>query len=163
MTQGIERIRLRKVESSDATFLWELANDPDVRSASFSKGKIPWEDHIRWFRKQLNNPSCIFLIATCDNTPIGQVRFEITGEEAVISVSIKKEYRGRNYGSDIIMISTKRIFDSTRTKKVHCYIKVGNQASNLAFQKANYKILGQCAIMDCNAFHLIKERDEINV
>ena len=162
-SQAIECVQLRRVQEGDEVFLWQLANDPDVRSASFSTKMIPWEDHIRWFRKQLNDPSCIFFIATCENIPVGQVRFEIKNEEATISVSVKKEYRKRNFGSDIIRISTQKIFDSTKTKKVHAYVKIDNTASVLAFQKANYKILGQCGIKDYSAFHLVKKREEINV
>ncbi len=162
-SQAIDSVQLRRVQEGDEFFLWNLANDPDVRSASFSTKMIPWEDHIRWFRKQLNDPSCIFFIATCENKSVGQVRFEIKDEEATISVSVKKEYRKRNFGSDIIRISTQKIFDSTKIKKVHGYVKIDNTASVLAFQKANYKILGQCDIKDYNAFHLVKEREEINV
>ena len=162
-SQAIDSMQLRKVQQGDEVFLWHLANDPDVRSASFSTKSIPREDHIRWFRKQLNDPSCIFFIATYENMPVGQVRFEIKDEEATISISVKKEYRKRNFGSDIIRISTQKIFDSTKTKKVHGYVKVDNKASVLAFQKANYVILEKCEIQDSNAFHLIKEREEINV
>jgi UDP-2,4-diacetamido-2,4,6-trideoxy-beta-L-altropyranose hydrolase len=156
-------VQLRRVQEGDEDFLWHLANDPDVRSASFSTKMIPWEVHIKWFRKQLNDPSCIFFIATSENIPIGQVRFEIKDGETTISVSVKKEYRKRNFGSEIIRISTQKIFDSTKTKKVHAYVKIDNTASVLAFQKAKYKILGQCNINDYNSFHLVKEREEINV
>ncbi len=162
-SQEIECVQLRRVQEGDEDFLWHLANDPDVRSASFSTKMIPWEDHIKWFRKQLNDPSCIFLIATFENIPIGQVRFEIKDGEATISVSVEKEYRKKSFGSEIIRISTQKIFDSTTTKKVHAYVKIDNTASVLAFQKAKYKILEQCNINDYNSFHLVKERKGINV
>jgi len=161
-SQTIDSLQLRRVQEGDEDFLWHLANDPDVRSASFSTKMILWEDHIRWFKKQLNDPSCIFFIATCKNIPVGQVRFEMKDEEATISISVKKEYRKRNFGSKIIKVSTQKIFDSTKTKKVHSYIKIENTASVLAFQKANYKILGRCNIKDYNSFHLVKEREELN-
>ena len=161
-SKTIDSLQLRRVQEGDEDFLWRLANDPDVRSASFSTKMIPWEDHIRWFRKQLNDPSCIFFIATCENIPVGQVRFEMKDEEATISISVKREYRKKNFGSNIIRISTQKIFDSTKTKKVHGYVKIDNTASVLAFQKANYKNLGRCNIKDYNSFHLMKEREEIN-
>jgi len=161
-SQTIDSLQLRRVQEGDEDFLWHLANDPDVRSASFSTIMIPWEDHIKWFRKQFNDPSCIFFIATFENIPIGQVRFETKNGEATISVSLEKEYRKRNFGSEIIRISTQKIFDSTTTKKVHAYVKIDNTASVLAFQKAKYKILEQCNINNYNSFHLVKEREEIN-
>jgi UDP-2,4-diacetamido-2,4,6-trideoxy-beta-L-altropyranose hydrolase len=162
-SQEIKCVQLRRVQKGDEDFLWHLANGQDVRFASFSTKMIPWEDHIKWFRKQLNDPSCIFFIATFENIPIGQVRFKIKDGEATISVSVEKEYRKRNLGSEIIRISTQKIFDSTTTKKVHAYVKIDNTVSVLAFQKAKYKILGQCNINDYNSFHLVKEREEINV
>jgi len=161
MTKGREQIKLRKVVEADADFLWHLANDPVVRAASFSTAPIPWDDHLKWLRMRLDDPSCIFFIALNeDNAPIGQVRFDITNKEAVISVSIKKEYRGKSYGTNLIQVSSKKVLDNTDIVKIHAYVKNNNQSSISAFLKANFKLIGQANIENQEAMHLVKERSK---
>jgi spore coat polysaccharide biosynthesis protein SpsF len=153
-----EPIELRRVQEADAGFLWSLANDPEVRAASFSITGVSWENHLKWLRTRLNDPSCIFFIVTIkNNTPIGQVRFDKTCKEAVISISIKKEYRGKSLGAAIIGISTELIFKQTDIIRVHAYIKKGNNSSISAFLKANFKDCGIADIEGNESIHLMKE------
>ncbi len=104
-------LRLRTVQESDAQLLWEWANDPQVRAASFSSDPIPWKQHIQWFDAQLKNPNCIIYIAiNSDNIPIGQIRYKIQDNQAVISISIASDYRHQGYGSELIKIGSDRLF-----------------------------------------------------
>lgn len=153
-----ERLVLRKVVEDDANFLWLLANDPDVREASFSTAAIPWENHIKWLRARLNDPLCVFFIALNQDTAVGQVRFYIEKEEAIISISIKKEYRHRNYGTQLIKMSSDTVFKITQVLKIHAYVKVNNKPSISAFLKASFMPLGRVNIQGHEAIHLIKER-----
>lgn len=149
MMQQRKRIKLRRVVEADADFLWHLANDPVVREASFSTATIPWQDHLKWLRTRLDDPSCIFFIALKeDNAPIGQVRFDIKNKEAVISVSIKKEYRGKSYGTSLIQASSKKVFGNNEIVKIHAYVKNNNQSSMSAFLKANFKLIGQVILFN---------------
>ena len=91
---GTKRLELRRVNEGDADFLWHLANDPQVRAASFSADPISWETHVNWLKSKLNDPSCEFFIACNEEgAPVGQVRFDIKNQEAIISLSIKEEFR----------------------------------------------------------------------
>ena len=91
-------LRLRQVQEKDCRLIWEWANDPDVRVVSFSPEPIPWEQHVRWFQSKINSPKCKFYIAMDGDIPIGQVRYDIEGNEAVISISIDQRFRGKGYG-----------------------------------------------------------------
>jgi len=68
-------LSLRHVRKDDCRLLWEWANDPKVRSASFSENSIPWERHVEWFNSKLNGRNCIFYVAV-DNygMPVGPIR-----------------------------------------------------------------------------------------
>ena len=159
MIHATAQLQLRQVQENDALFLWHLANDPQVRSASFSTAAISWEDHIKWLSDRLNDPSCKFFIAMLGNTPIGQVRFDITGEEATISISIHKVYRKRGFGSAIIGLSTKEILNSTNLRSIHSYVKIDNESSILAFKNANFRNLGLVDVKGNKSFHLMRKRN----
>ena len=61
----------------------------------FSSEPIPWEQHQHWFDNKLNDPGCVFFIALdVEGAPIGQMRFDVDGEEAVISVSLAEQFHG---------------------------------------------------------------------
>jgi RimJ/RimL family protein N-acetyltransferase len=91
------------VREEDGRLLWEWANDPAVRAVSFSSEPISWQQHWQWFNSKLSSPDCIFYIAVnLADLPIGQVRFERTGDEATISVSLAANFRGKGFGSSII-------------------------------------------------------------
>ena len=159
--QEKSQVVLRKVVEDDANFLWHLANDPEVREASFSTVPIPWDDHIKWLRTRLADPSCIFFIALNEeNVPIGQLRLDMKGEDAVVSISIKKEYRGKNYGAKMIKIATDRVFDLTKIMKIKAFAKVNNKNSISAFLKAKFKLVEQVSICGHEAFYLIRERSK---
>ena len=153
-------VRLRKVQETDAHFLWALANDSEVRAASFSPNAIPWEEHLAWLKERLKDPSCIFFILQKDDAAIGQVRFDKTNKEAVISISIEKAYRGKGLATHSIKISTWQIFKTTEIMTIHAYVKADNTASVSAFLRADFNDCGKALVKGNKSIHLIKERQE---
>jgi len=155
-----EKVRLRRVRENDCRLLWEWANDPDVRAVSFSSEPIPWEEHLRWFNFKLSDSDCLFLIAE-DSTgiPVGQVRFDkVRKNEAVISVSVDRENRGKGYGSTIIQLASQKLFDLTEIHVIHAYMKQNNEASIRAFMKAGYQESGATIISGHQTVHLVLQR-----
>ena len=70
-------LKLRKVTQEDCELLWQWANDPIVRAASFRSDSILWEDHFEWFNKKLHSFNCYYFIAVNKlEEPVGQIRFE---------------------------------------------------------------------------------------
>ena len=55
-------LHLRQAEQKDCRLLWEWANDPATRAASFSTETIPWEQHQAWFEDKMKDPNCLLLI-----------------------------------------------------------------------------------------------------
>ena len=96
-------IALRPVRAEDCRLIWEWANDPVARAMSFSTENIPWEKHVVWFESKRTDPSVHFYIAVDkNNVPVGQIRFQINRQAAVVSVSLAPSQRGRGYGNEII-------------------------------------------------------------
>lgn len=153
-----KKLRLRKVRYSDRKLLWDWANETTVRKVSFSSAKIPWEDHVNWFDSLLNNSNCIIYIGVNqDDSPIGQIRYNIENSEAVISISIAKEFRALGYGTNLIWLASEKIFDVTSIKKIHAYIKASNYASIRAFTNAGFLQESKTEVQGQLAIHLVKQ------
>lgn len=156
-----EPIELRQVREDDAEFLWKLANDPEVREASFSISSIPWASHVKWLKSRLNSSTCILFIAFLKSLPVGQVRYDIASNEAAISISILKQFRGKGIGASVIWLSAKRIFESSDITKIHAYVKYKNKVSVSAFLKANFRTYDTTSVNNQQAIHLILSRDDL--
>ena len=61
-------LNLRDIVAGDVRLLWEWANDPITRAASFSSTPIPWGSHADWFDQKLKDEKCLFFIAFDHNS-----------------------------------------------------------------------------------------------
>lgn len=137
-----KNLTLRKISSDDLLKVFELSNDDEVRRLSFSSGKIDFDNHMKWFNSKLINPSTFYLIAEFAGEFAGQVRYEITGNEAVVGISICKEFRGLSLGDKILIKSAKLLSESFKEiQKIIAYIKKENIASQKGFEKAGYVLV----------------------
>lgn len=132
-------IKIRKVESSDCKRIWLWINDPLVRFMSFSPQPVSLDNHKEWFNSALIDPNLVYFIVLDKNArPFGQARFQIESKEAIISVLIDPDYRGRSLGSSLIRDATEQFFIETEIETVKAFIKMGNNVSRKAFTTAGY-------------------------
>ncbi|MCF7844241.1 MAG: GNAT family N-acetyltransferase [Kiritimatiellales bacterium] len=151
-------LQLRSAIQEDSRMLWEWANDPIVRSASFYQDPIAWEDHENWFAAKLADDQCHIFIAENAGEPIGQVRFDMEDSKATISVSIDPAQRGKSLGTELIMIGCNRLFSTTNTMLIDAYIKPDNAASIVVFKKAGFEESLKTEIDGYPALHFIKAK-----
>ena len=138
-----DSLRLRQVQEDDCWVLWEWANDAEVRSVSFSSAPILWPDHVRWFKAKLTDPHCLFFLAiNSSDEHVGQVRYDLHGDHAVISVSLDRRQRSKGYGTTLLRLSAQAFFSSSSLTTIHAYVKSGNQASLRTFERAGYMNTG---------------------
>ena len=154
-------LRLRPVRQEDCYLLWEWANDPIVRAASFSSEVIPWEEHVRWFRTKLSDPShyCYILVSE-EGIPVGQVRFDTSGGEAESSISIAPNFRGHGYGAKAIRIASKRLFQDAAINRIYAHIKSNNNASICAFREAGYKMAEIKVVKGHKVLQMVLDKNE---
>ena len=113
--RGAEGITLRCARAEDVRLLWELANDPQVRAASFSSDPIPWETHVEWFAEKSQSSKSLLLIAEHrGGNPIGQIRFDLNGNEAELNISLVKENRGMGLAVPMIKEGLREVFSVLR-------------------------------------------------
>ncbi len=156
LAMGVELFRFRQAADSDCEMLWKWANDPQVRAASFSSDPIPWEEHVTWFRGKLADPGCIFYIASDSaGAPVGQVRYDVTGEEATLSVSLDPKLRGAGHGSRVIAQASRKLFQEQKVRVIHAYVKPGNEASVRDFGSAGYVPSDAATVRGHSALHFV--------
>ena len=156
-------IVLRPVREDDCDLIWQWANEPVVRAVSFSSESIPWERHVQWFESKIKDESCHFFLAVNhQGAPFGQVRFDIQGKEAIISTSIAKYFRGFGYGSLLIELASRRLFEITEIRQINAYIKIDNDVSKRAFETAGYLEGQQLIIQDQPALEMIFLKNKAN-
>ena len=152
---------LRRAGAEDSQVLLEWANETGVRAASFSSGPISQEEHRIWFTRKLRDPACAFFIASDDRqTPVGQVRFDQEGCDAVISVSIDRKVRGRGTGTAVISLACRQLFKETGARLVHAYVKPDNAASTGAFADAGFAEVEPAVLHGQSAAHFVLRSDD---
>jgi RimJ/RimL family protein N-acetyltransferase len=161
MPSDNSKLCLRKAEPGDCHRLWVLANDPVVRSFSFSQNQIPWESHVEWFARVIENPdSQIFVAEDAEGEFVGQIRFDLERGDAVVTIQIVPSRRGRGLGVALIRAGTLRYLEEIPAVNViHAFIKKTNQASIAAFLKAGYRHPRDLVIAGHKSFDMIFQRD----
>ncbi len=153
-------LTLRPVEACDCRKVWEWSNDASVRAVSFHPAPIPWETHERWFAARLYDPDCLFLMAQNNSgEAVGQIRFEVKNREAIVSVSLDPQFRGRGYGAALIRAATERLHQEREVRRTHAYIKPQNAASTRTFEQAGYSQLGETTVDSQPAIELVFQTD----
>ncbi len=154
-------ISLRPATQDDRRMIFDWANASATRAASFCSDPILWETHVAWYDGRLNDANCLYFIAIDHRqTAVGQVRFEIKGEEAAISVGLDDSLRGRGYGVQCLELATDALFRSTKVARINAFIKPENIASLAAFTRAGYVFDSEALVRNLKALHFVLRRGE---
>jgi UDP-2,4-diacetamido-2,4,6-trideoxy-beta-L-altropyranose hydrolase len=154
-------LRLEAAQMEDCDLLWEWANDPVVRAASFSPDPIRREEHVAWLTSKLADPNHILYLALVDTTVVGQIRYQLDGQDAVVSVSLVSEWRSRGYGSEVIWQASRQLLETMRANRIVAYIKPENMASAKAFARAGFRQSGATTVRGQRALCFVLERDPL--
>jgi UDP-2,4-diacetamido-2,4,6-trideoxy-beta-L-altropyranose hydrolase len=157
-----ENIHLRPVRDEDSRLLWEWANDPVVRRVSFSTEPINWDTHSTWLRNKLSDPNCRLYVIECGRRSIGQIRFEMEQNSAVISLSMAPDCRGQGLGTAALQAAMEQLFHTATVKQADAFVKKDNTASLRLFQKAGFEEHPSTTKASAGAVHFILEREKAN-
>jgi UDP-2,4-diacetamido-2,4,6-trideoxy-beta-L-altropyranose hydrolase len=156
-------LTLRPATPDDAKLIFDWANDAGVRAVSFSSEPIVWENHLTWFNAKLNDPNYrIWVAMDSANQPIGQVRFQLEGSAATISISLDAAQRGKNRGSLLIWTASRQLFHKMPAlTEIHAYIKPDNMASIRAFEKTEFTKQSETTVRGSVAWVYMLGRESI--
>lgn len=102
-------LTVRAAGMDDAELLWRWANDPDVRRHAFHPEPIAWETHVAWLAAKLASGTARLWIFSAGDEPVGQVRFDLEGTDAVIDISVAPDRRGCGYGRRMLAEAVRRL------------------------------------------------------
>ena len=91
---------------------------------------------------------------------MGQIRYQLAGAEATVSVALAPAQRGRGYGSQIIGLGTEEILKTTQAHLIHAHIKPDNLASVRGFEQAGFTQAGTTDAGGQAALHLVYLKEE---
>ncbi|MCX6169738.1 MAG: GNAT family N-acetyltransferase [Ignavibacteriales bacterium] len=131
---------LRTARDIDTMMVFNLSNERSVRLNSVDQSQIKWQDHIKWYSEKINDNNCLFFLAFNSNDEfVGQVRFDIRLNYAVISISIDKKFRGKGLSSPLLIKSSFQCLkEKPKVKSILAYIRHANTTSIKAFASAAY-------------------------
>lgn len=151
MSRG-DAVDLRPVLDSDCEILWQWANDPIARAASFDPRPISWTEHEAWFQARRSDDHGRMYIVEESGRPVGVVRFALEGPgEAVVSINIAPVARGRGLGPEALRRACARIFADGAASSITAFIKRDNPASLRAFEQAGFARIDRDAADDTSA------------
>ena len=151
-----EELAVRAVNQKDVDLLFKWANNETARQNSFNSEKITYKEHTSWLERKLNDKNCYFYIFEKRHSCIGQVRFQIEKDNAVISISLDEKFRGEGLGSKMIVGAINHFYKEASYYSIKAYIKKGNIASLKTFKKAGFTFLKEDYLGQIPCYLLIK-------
>jgi UDP-2,4-diacetamido-2,4,6-trideoxy-beta-L-altropyranose hydrolase len=135
-----EDLRLRLAHASDALLFFDWVNDPTVRESALRSEPIVLHEHLQWFTQQLKDPTAHLLVMEADGLPVGQIRFNVEGRQAMIDYSLDPSVRGRGWGLRLVELGTSWFYDNcTTVTSIRAVVKRGNVVSSTIFKRLGYE------------------------
>ncbi len=128
---------LRPVEERDVDILFNWFHDPDSRQNSLGTNEVGWFDHLRWFLRRLHGDSGPYYIMELYGLPIGQIRFDFTGHDFLLSYSIDRDFRARGFGRLLVEHGVAKLASQGITR-VRALVRSSNVASIRIFESQGF-------------------------
>jgi len=153
-------LRARYAMLEDEALLLEWANDPETRRNSFSSAQITKATHHKWFNGRLSNLDeyRLYIIETTDSVPVGQVRFERSGEAWEVHYLLSPLFRHRGLGRALLEVGLLQLGVDERSAHVFGRVKRINEPSRKIFENLGFNAV-PC---DSDSELLVYRNGEIN-
>ncbi|WP_449599054.1 UDP-2,4-diacetamido-2,4,6-trideoxy-beta-L-altropyranose hydrolase [Paenibacillus sp. Marseille-Q9583] len=133
-------IELRNIGQDDVLWMWECRNEIVSRNNSFHTAEISFSEHIEWVKQSEFMLTRKLMVACIGEQKIAVVRFDRDGNDAMISLNVAKEHRGKGYALKILReLEVKALEWDRNIHNLHATIKMRNIISIKTFTKAGYK------------------------
>lgn len=139
-------LTFREAKFQDAKQIYQLSNDKDVRENSINSNLIEWESHVKWLENKLKDTNYKILLFFCENHFVGQIKYEIDGKVAVISISLVSEFRGLGLTKEMFSLSFEFLFNTSDVVTIYALIKSNNLSSIKSFKKVGFNPVAKLLI-----------------
>ncbi len=136
-------LTLRRATAADARLLWEWVNDSVTRASAFQSEPITWADHQRWFAGRLQASDCEMFVAEENGVAVGQIRFDRSGGEAEVDISVAPACRQRGLGVTMLREASVQLQRRHPRVAIVARVKPENRASLRTFEQAGFVATGE--------------------
>lgn len=133
-------VSFRKIRESDAELIFAWRNHEATRRYSLDSKELTLEGHQAWLKKKLSDPDVALLLALEGTTPVGTLRLDRTGANAVVSIYLDPARHGQGLGPAILLEAqrwTRENWLDVRSLEAH--IVPQNRGSLVAFAEAGFR------------------------
>ena len=144
----------------DAYTVYQWANDPQARENSYNKEAINYDNHLVWFNQKINSKSSKFYIFhNEEKQKTGFVRLDINDSlnEAVISIVVDANQRGRGYAKQMIEMASEEYLSSNLGAVITAYVFKTNLQSYKSFLNAGFVPESEKDVNEITSYILIKK------
>ncbi len=136
-------INARKATPEDSKDLFNWRNDVQTRAMSHTSEAIAWEDHSDWFSASLERDNRSLVICEKKEIPVAVVRFDVSGDRALISINLAPDMRGKGLATPCLK-SAIAFFEAqvSGIKTLDAEIKPENEASRRSFEATGFTQTG---------------------
>jgi len=136
----MDEIILREADFKDAEIIYNLSNDKEVRKNSINRSPLDYENHKKWLQLKLADDNYKIYLFFIKKNFIGQVKFDIKSDSAIVGISLSENFRGKGYSTVILRIAIKKIFEIYGgVINIIALIREDNQASVKSFLKSGFE------------------------
>lgn len=131
---------LRRAEERDIPEIYEHLHRDYVKKYFTENEKREWENHKKWYKFLINSPYfLLYILEDSTGQFLGQLKFELDGETAILSIYLSKSIRGKGMGKAAILKGVKELsLYSENIEIILAYILEENEASIKTFEKSGF-------------------------
>ena len=140
-------IALRPARPDDAAPLFDWANDPATRAASFDRAPIPWPEHLTWLTVVLADPERRLWIAEEGGIAVGQVRVDRAPDDiGVVSIGLAPGARGRGLGRTVLGLGVAAAIRELGIRRARAVVMAANLPSRRLFEGAGFVAVAEAGV-----------------
>ncbi len=132
----VDQLSLRPAQPDDALLYFSWSNDPEVRRQACEP--IGWEAHRTRFHDTIADPHRRLFVLMAGPLPVGQIRYHIQGDEAVIDCSLDALVRGRGWALHLVHLCIPMLRDAG-LRSIRAAAKVANPASRAVLLRLGFQ------------------------
>lgn len=132
------RLHARSATAADARLLFEWRNDPETRARSRSSDVVPWESHVAWLSRAIDDPDRRLLVVLSGDIPVATARWDrLSGTDWEVSLTVAPEHRGRGLAAAVLATAESALAVDAPVRHLAA-VHSGNEPSLKLFRRAGY-------------------------
>lgn len=132
-------LRVRPAKQADAQLIFEGRNAEAVRRVSMDTSCIDWSSHCQWLQASLVNGQRLLLVGEAADGPVGVLRYDLQGSDALVSIYLFEGRIGLGWGRALLACGEAfAVAHWPQLRSLSAQILPANRASLSLFSQAGF-------------------------